>query len=58
MLCFNCVVGWLRVMQDLTLARGLGVLVIMIQSMISDIVLWFLVTLLFLVRVRLGVRSG
>ena len=26
---------------------GLGVLVIMIQSMISDIVLWFLVTLLF-----------
>ena len=46
-LCFNCVVGWLRVLQDLTLARGLGVLVIMIQSMISDIVLWFLVTLLF-----------
>ena len=46
-LSFNCVVGWLRVMQDLTLARGLGVLVIMIQSMISDIVLWFLVTLLF-----------
>ena len=46
-LSFNCVVGWLRIMQDLTLARGLGVLVIMIQSMISDIVLWFLVTLLF-----------
>ena len=46
-LAFNCVVGWLRIMQDLTLARGLGVLVIMIQSMISDIVLWFLVTLLF-----------
>ena len=46
-LSFNCVVGWLRILQDLTLVRGLGVLIIMIQSMINDIVLWFLVTLLF-----------
>ena len=46
-LAFNLILGWCRILQDLMLHRGLGVLVIMIQSMLSDIVLWLIVSSLF-----------
>ena len=39
--------GQIRLLQDLTLFRKTGVLVIMIMSMVSDIVLWFLVSSIF-----------